>query len=68
MLAVCLKTAVEPQMREIRFAKALIFLRWFLESFVKTTGMFVSKIAILASKKHREIRKVTVAVVFGKIS
>ena len=32
------------------------------------SGVFVSKIANLASKKNREIRQVTVAFVFGKIS
>ena len=32
------------------------------------SGVFVSKIANLASKKNREIRQVTVAVVFEKIS
>ena len=67
MLANCLKTAVDPQLLENRLAKALIFLRWFLES-CAASGVFVSKIANLASKKNREIRQVTVAVVSGKIS
>ena len=44
MRGVCLKTAVEPRLLNIRFAKARIFLRWFLESRVKTRRIYIAAV------------------------
>ena len=67
MVANCLKTAVEPQKTRNSIRQSTD-LSPMISRILCQDCVFVSKIANLASKKNREIRQVTVAVVFEKIS
>ena len=67
MVANCLKTAVEPQKTRNSIRQSTD-LSPTISRILCQHCVFVSKIANLASKKNREIRQVTVAVVFEKIS